>query len=461
MIRALLTATLALTAQDPGPRHPWTVLVWGASDNDSEGSFCPDVEALRRGLPEGGELEVLCLVDRSPDYSDSPEGFGEDFADTRLYRLTRAGAERLGGGEHIPPITPESEVEEDTGDALLLRDFIRWGKATSPARRYALLFYTHGSGWLWSPDESSDGMLHPAELSAALTAEESVDLVVFDVCEMSSLEDMVQWRPGPGRFSADVMVATPMAGFPFPWDRILRGIQGGGAEDGRPGLEELGPEDFGRAVVEATRADRLEKAREEGIPLGLWRAIGGEAMACVDLRRVAETKSALDALATEFGALEDGGRELLASIRGDDQRPRVLTYAPSVVYVDVFDVATRIAGEARFSEPVRARARELAAATDALVLESFGGASYDGFGGFLPGRHGVQLVFPPFGVPEAMVWSEIAFLSPERIDADRRLYGAYDFCRDGAQAGDGRVTNWFELLDLLFDPADERNGYRR
>jgi clostripain len=48
--------------------------------------------------------------------------------------------------------------------------------------------------------------------------------------------------------------------------------------------------------------------------------------------------------------------------------------------------------------------------------------------------------------------------SPLPVDG---VYGRLSWCRDGATAGNGKVENWFELLDAWFDAAGEpgTNGY--
>jgi len=166
---------------------PWTVLVYGASDNDSEHSFVPDLEDLRRGLPPEG-VDVVALVDRSPDFSDAPGGFGEDFDDTRLYHVTSAGMTRLAGRSELPEITTTSEYEANTGAAATLAKFVRFAKAHHPAEHYALILYSHGCGYAFCPDETSDDRLYSAELTQVLEERDSLDLVVFDVCSMAALE---------------------------------------------------------------------------------------------------------------------------------------------------------------------------------------------------------------------------------------------------------------------------------
>ncbi|MFG0315992.1 MAG: clostripain-related cysteine peptidase [Planctomycetota bacterium JB042] len=447
---ALLVALASPVPPDGAPApNDWTILVYGGSDNSSEESFGPDVEALRRGIPATGRVELFCLVDRSPGFSDSTAGFGEDFADTRLYRLTRDAAERLDGRPELPEITAGSSYEANSGDATLLRDYLRWARTHHPARHTALIVYTHGNGWTFCPDETDGGdELYPAELSDVLAAEDSLDLVVFDVCEMSSLEDAWQWRPGTGRFGIDVMVATPMAGFPFPWESIL-----GRFED--PAT--LTPEEFGRIVVEQTEAHRRRELARGDLEDGVREIVRREAMACLRLDRIGPVKEALDALAVRLAAHEDGP-DWLFELRGRPGAAGALSYAERPLYVDVFDLGRRAAEADGLPEDVRAAGVRLAEATEAAVVASYGLSAYDRFGGFQPGRHGVQLILPPPGLALRDAWAAVRFLTPDATAGEGPGYGRYAFCRDGATPGDGRVTSWWELLDLTFDPDDQDGG---
>src|SRR6185436_17087787 len=94
----LLCAPLSCATRaidEHSPSREWTIMLYAAVDNDWERDFMRDVPAMRRGLNGTSDLEVLLLIDRSPKYANDARALGEDFADTRLYRLTGGSAERL------------------------------------------------------------------------------------------------------------------------------------------------------------------------------------------------------------------------------------------------------------------------------------------------------------------------------------------------------------------------------
>ena len=459
----LVLAVLPVSvARDTPAASDWTVLVYGASDNDSERSFVPDLEDLRRGLPPSG-IDVVALVDRSAEYTSAPGGFGEDFSDTRLYHLTPKGMERIGGGDEFPEITTTSEFEANTGSAETLRKFIRFAKQHHPAKHYALIPYSHGGGYSFCPDEVSRDSLYTAELTQELEECDSLDLVVFDVCSMAALENAYEWRPQSGKFGVDVLVASPNAGAPFPWLPILSQVREGAGGRVAPG--DLTPLKFGQLVVEGMHADRAHELGQVSEP-AYARFIAGEALTCLDLTKAQAAKQALDALARSLA--ESDARALVEAARGAGPSSVAMNYVVpgeagawlDMPYYDVFDLADRLAAQRELSSSARGLAEELAHAIDDLVVASFGMSRYEGFA---PGRHGIHVAFPNGELEDAYGSSHfryLGWLSPAELGGVDHAFGAYAFCRDGATAGNGKVENWFELLDSWYDAAADTNGYR-
>lgn len=464
---ALLASALPLPiAPSPTPLedNAWTILVYGAADNDSEESFCPDMADLMDGLGAPG-LTVLGFVDRSPHYSTNGRALKADFADARLFRFTPDGAVPVEGGAAFPEIRTGAEFEANSGDAATVARAIRWAKEAAPAKHYAVLFYSHGNGSSWCPDETSNDSLYPAELSEVLEERDSLDLVVFDVCSMAGIENAYEWRPQAGRFGVDVVVATPMAGFPFPWMGVF-----GRLGEGELAPAALTPERFGRLVVEETERSRKAELEHGGVPPQLVPMVEGEAMACLDLAQAAAVKEQVDRLAVALGAW-DAARETLELLVGPSEDPRAMHYMMdgeagwlTMPYFDLFDLTERLA-VSDAPAPVREAADAVQSAVDAMVLSSYGLAKYDRYGGFEAGRHGLYLVFPDGDEPDtrhARRWGRFNWYHPQR-QSEGESYGSYAWCRDGATPGNGKIENWFELLDAWYDVADDTgglNGYR-
>lgn len=98
-------------------------MVYLAGDNSLSPNAFVDIDEMRRT----GSTEAVNVVVMHDSLYEAP---------------TRYRVEQGGAGE-----APEQLPELDTGDAGVLVDFVRWASARWPARRYALILWSHGNGW--------------------------------------------------------------------------------------------------------------------------------------------------------------------------------------------------------------------------------------------------------------------------------------------------------------------------
>ncbi len=443
----IFAASAAALAQDkPSPR-PWTILVYAAADNNADGPVLEFLDSVRKAIDDDPGLDVLLLIDRSDGYSSDATMLGEDFTGARLFRLRRDSAERLAGGAHFPGITLDKDAEIDSSDAANIGRFIAWGKAQSPAERYALLIYSHADGRTMCPDEQSKREMGIAELTDEADAPESVDFLALELCNMGGIEIAYQWRPGNGGFGADVLLAIPNAGPPLDWHLAFGRIRSPGheADAERPPVDpaSMTAADFGRLVIEEGYEGRLaNETKGRGTPK--------ESAAAYDLRAASAVKESVDALARALAASDS--RTAFTSLR-DGPDGAAMNYSGRGPYIDLYDLCTRAADSDALSENVRAGATRVMEQVDRFVIASFGMSAYKGFE---PGRNGVFVVLPP---PEPGRWKQLTWYTPRPGEGEH--YGRWSFLRDGATEDNGVVENWFELLDSWCDePGGGVNGYR-
>src|SRR5262249_41354852 len=264
----------------------------------------------RRAFDNDPGIELLLFIDRSEKHRKKvPTYLGEDFTGTRLYRLTKDTAERLSGGSQLPEITLDKDVELNSADAKYVQQFIAWGKANYPAQRYALMIYSHANGVAMCPDEQSGEEMGFAELSDKVSVKERVDFLALELCNMGGIEIAYQWRPGNGRFEADVLLAIPNAGPPLDWDRAFGRIRSPGhASRGGAALDpaKMSAADFGKLVIEEGLRGR-QASEKSG------RRQSRESAGCYDLRKAGEVKKAVDALAVALSKTES--KNILLELR--------------------------------------------------------------------------------------------------------------------------------------------------
>lgn len=468
LVAIAFLAEVAVGAPRDAGETTWTVMIYGGVDSSAESYLFPHLADLKDGSRRGVRGDVVLLIDRVKGSTADRRVLGENFDDARLFHLGEGRWDRVGGGEAFPEITTTSTFEANTGDARTLGKFVRFAKRTYPADRYALILFGHGESRSVCPDVSNpcadsgefEDALFTAEVSEGLSAEESVDLLWVDVCSFGSVENTYQFRPRSDRFSAKAMLTSPSLSFPAPMLEVLRAcgiVKQAHAENGAvknatgfatAAIETIGP------ILERREATKTRVERE--------------AWAAYDLDRVSAVKQAVDALAVE---LADGDQRVaVGDVRGWGEDRRTLDYMyfrdpqrwVSSAHFDLHDFARRLGDDQRFSESIRQQAGELARAVDAMVIASVG---MDRGGAFSPGQHGLYIVFPG-GVPtvgDTAVWSFFRWYHPGDQRTLRTAYGRYDWCRDGALPDNGRVENWFELLDSWLDVNDASggfNGYR-
>jgi clostripain len=435
-------------APAPPGKRPWTVLVYGAVDNSADEPLVDFLDKVRHAIDDDPGVELLLFIDRSARHAKGPTYLGEDFTGTRLYRLGKDTAERLAGGAELPEVTLAGDVELNSADATCLRRFIAWGKARAPARRYALMIYSHADGRSMCPDEQSRDHMGFAEVTEKVGVEGRVDFLALELCNMGGIEIAYQWRPGNGRFEADVLLAIPNAGPPLDWDRAFARVRTPGhAARGGPAVDPaaMTAADFGRLVIEEGRRGREAAAKSDP-------EAAHESAGCYDLRQAAAVKKAVDALAVELSGA--GARDVVLELRGPGP-DGAICYSRDRSNVDLYDLCRRVADCGRLPDRVRSAARGVMAALERFLIASFGMSAYKGFEA---GKNGVYIVLPS-GRPGC--WRRFFWYTP--LKGDGKAYGRWSFLRDGATPGNGVVENWFELLDLWFDEPDARggvNGYR-
>lgn len=197
----------APAAAVPAPTSParaeaeWTVLAFMNGKNNLEAFGLADLNEMETA---GSTDKVNIIVElgrsRAHDESDG------DWTGARRYRVLR----------DADPAKINSAVlaeypQADMGDWRRLADFIAWGKANYPAKRYMVIVWNHGNGWKGraaaqkgiSTDDETGSTITTAQLGRALAAGGKIDLFSMDACIMQMAE--VAWE---ARGTADYVLAS-------------------------------------------------------------------------------------------------------------------------------------------------------------------------------------------------------------------------------------------------------------
>jgi hypothetical protein len=175
------TTTTTTTTAPPQAGGSWTVLVYGAGDNNLEADLLGDLEEMA-AVPAAA-LDFYTLVDRTPDYTDaSLPGIG-NWTSTKLINITPN------------TFTEVADLGElNTGDPAVLADFVARGIAEHPADHYALILWDHGSIAGVASDDTSNDALSVPEIASGIrqgldrAGLDHVDILGFDACLMGAYE---------------------------------------------------------------------------------------------------------------------------------------------------------------------------------------------------------------------------------------------------------------------------------
>jgi len=207
LFTALLLALATQVGMAEEPERPWTLMIYGAADNNADGPILDFLHGVRTALDDDPGMEILLFIDRSEGFSNDASALGSDFTGARIFRLRKDSAELLDASSHFPGMTADEEYEVDSADPRNIGSFVAFCKQRFPARNYALMIYSHADGCTMCPDEESGRDMHIPALSREVGKGASVDLLALELCNMGGIEIAYEWRPGNGGFSADYLRA--------------------------------------------------------------------------------------------------------------------------------------------------------------------------------------------------------------------------------------------------------------
>ncbi|MHC2998322.1 hypothetical protein OB08_03515 [Microbacterium sp. HJ5] len=177
----------------------WTFMVYMMGDTNLE-PYALDDLAEMASVGSSDELNVVAMVDRSPDYSADGVLNLDDWEDTKLLEV-----------QEDELVEVADLGERNTGDPETLASFVETGLTAYPAEHYAVLLWDHGGGWIGMGADETDGedglaldeISTGIEQGMAAAGVDKLDLIGFDACLMATYEVVSTLAP-----YADYMVAS-------------------------------------------------------------------------------------------------------------------------------------------------------------------------------------------------------------------------------------------------------------
>lgn len=215
----------------PAASREWTVMVYLAGDNNLAVDGIFDIDEMEAAGVDP-KVQVVVQAEFSPSqlaqYKCGATCFNRPNFNTFRYALTGQG-EAVNG----PNGAAEDIGNVNMTDPAQLKSFVSWAKQKYPAKKYMLVLWNHGGGYVGLlQDETSAGskLMSLEELKAGLTGVGELDVVDFDMCLMAGYETLVKLN-GLAKYAVFSEEVVPGEGNPYT--SIIDGLQANPAMDGR------------------------------------------------------------------------------------------------------------------------------------------------------------------------------------------------------------------------------------
>ena len=337
----------------------WTVLVYVMGDTDLEPFALDDLTEMA-SVGSSDELNIVAMVDRSPDYSSDGLLNLDDWESTKLLEVDQ---------DELVEVADLGEL--NTGDPDTLAAFVETGLTEYPADNYAVVLWDHGGGWTgMGADETNDEdglgideIAQGLDEGMAAAGVSTLDLLGFDACLMATYEVASTLAP-----YADYMVASEELEPGHGWNYAQLAVIEENPETDAPALAS--------ALLEGFSAQAADEDTGSDITLGL-----------IDLAAMGDLQAAMEGLAGAY--LDDPGAYTpdLASAQQDvlsfgrDPDPEFSTYQ-----IDLGGMLDNLVanGDETLSESATAASEAL----DAVVVEHVAGPATSA-------STGLSIYFPP------------------------------------------------------------------
>ena len=227
----------------PAPKK-WTVMIFVNAKNNLELAGLYNVNQMEK-IGSDANVNILAEMGRMKGQEGDTDLDGDWTGARRLYIQKDADEEKI-----TSPVVDKVE-KVDMGDYKRVVDFVLWAKKNYPARRYMLVLWDHGSGWMdpqqkpkddakgISFDDETSNYIRTKQIGAILKEAGNVDVLAFDACLMQMAEVAFEVKD-----NTKVIIGSEetVPGLGYPYSLFL------GALAKKP---DMGNDEFGSTVVAA------------------------------------------------------------------------------------------------------------------------------------------------------------------------------------------------------------------
>jgi hypothetical protein len=207
----------------PAAIKEWTVMVFINGKNDLEMAGLYNVNMMEK-VGSGRNLNIVVEQGRMRGQAGGDTDLDGDWTGARRMLIKKDRNEN-----RITSTVLQEDAVVDMGDYKRAVDFVKWSKQRFPARRYMLIIWNHGSGWMdprteskgISFDDETGNYIRTAQIGKILQEAGKVDILAFDACLMNMAEVAYEVKD-----QAQVIVGSEetVPGLGYPYDLFLGAI---------------------------------------------------------------------------------------------------------------------------------------------------------------------------------------------------------------------------------------------
>jgi len=232
----------------------WTVMVFINGKNDLELAGLYNVNQMEK-VGSTSRMNIVVEMGRMNGQAGGDTNLDGDWTGSRRMLIKKDN-----DTEKITSRVLQEDKTVDMGDYKRAVDFVKWSKKKFPAKRYMLIVWNHGSGWMdprqeekgISFDDETGNYIRTPQIGLILKEAGKVDILAFDACLMNMAEVAFEVKD-----EAQVIVGSEetVPGLGYPYDMFL------GAMAQRP---DFGAKETGTVMVEAFKMfyDALNKGAQ-------------------------------------------------------------------------------------------------------------------------------------------------------------------------------------------------------
>lgn len=219
---------------DQGVQKKWTLLHYGAADNNLAHYIMLDVDEMEV-VGSDANTHIISQLD-------------QDKGSCKRYYITQDNQK----GKLNSPVLEDMGPKVDMSNPKTLTDFITWGVKNFPGENIAVIIGSHGGGTMGAAADDRDGhIMSPQGLKQAFADAEKVtgqkvDVLGFDCCLMANTEVAYELRD-----SAKFIVASEESegGYGWPYHNVLNENVLYGLQSALANKLTINPEEFVKKIV--------------------------------------------------------------------------------------------------------------------------------------------------------------------------------------------------------------------